>query len=44
MTPIICPECGQKTGLFANNDSIYKNVPWRCKKCHKDVIINFKAQ
>lgn len=42
-TPVKCPECGQKTGLFAKDDTIYINVPWKCRKCKQEVIINFKA-
>lgn len=41
--PLICPKCGQKTGLFANEGTVYINVPWKCRKCKAEVIINFKA-
>ena len=39
--PILCPICREKTGLFANDDTVYVNVPWKCRKCKTEVIINY---
>ena len=39
---ILCPVCGNKTGVQIREDTELKNFPLFCPKCHKQTLINAK--
>ena len=43
-TPIICPQCNQKSGMFRYTDTVVQNFPLYCKHCKKETIISFGAK
>lgn len=39
---ILCPVCGNKTGLLIRGDTKLKNFPLFCPKCKQEILINVK--
>ena len=39
---LICPLCGKHTVLWLFPDTEIKNLPIKCKRCGKEIIVNVK--
>lgn len=39
-----CPACNKQTILFLLPSTVVKELPWKCKRCGQEYIVNISSE